>query len=386
MPLFLKTGLPEPKSWIWPDREAFEDHGALLVLVAASFTASATHAPEQLEIWRHQLATYGTMANDCWVPEVHRQYHLAPPIWLVLVANKKKGMHWQNMIKKEQKKGPTLTPPLVWRKMQEAAGDAHSSLLSPAFQQHVHSTGDGPLNCAKLLRMFLELINDNNQLALAIYIALMAAIDQTGVLQQDFIAHFTAATVLLLCAGHDWETILPVSLNEVRMTAYLLGTAPHGTQPLSWWAYAMSAALHFAKDPTIGLADVVRVVCCDSRSLAQQGAHATMMGPFQSRTLALPARVRCLTLPKAPRGTCTFWLDNISPQRICGQYAFRMNLPKSVICENVQVEDAPLSSIDEVVDITATVKKVMLANLRGAAKIRVDAQMALRAESDNMPS
>ena len=82
---------------------------------------------------------------------------------------------------------------------------------------------------------------------------LLDSIAETDVFEEDFMCHFTTTLSLVMCAGHDWETILPVSLNRKNMTTYLTTSTHHGTSrvftPLSWWGHVMSVS----KLPTRGL-------------------------------------------------------------------------------------------------------------------------------------
>jgi hypothetical protein len=227
--------------------------------------------------------------------------------------------------------------------------------------------------------------------ALAIYIALLDAITKTAVLNDDFWCHITETLILLKCEEHDWECILPVSLNPANMTAYLCSSAPHGTAttftPLSWWATTMTSCLHIAKDPTIGAAEAIRVVCCDSRSTVFGTMTVGRGGPWRCMTTPQPARVKRNTPPHAPKGTCTFYLKNMRAKRKLAsldEYAFELDLDKSIICSKEQPDDTPFSSIDNtpVVD-TNLLRQIMLTSLPEARKKRMEEMMVKNKENEN---
>jgi hypothetical protein len=236
------------------------------------------------------------------------------------------------------------------------------------------------------------LIHTNNKLALAIYIALIDAIAETDMLEAELICHATTALALVVCAGHDFETILPVSLNIKNMTEYLLSSTPHGMHqsftPMSWWGYAMSCCLHIVADPTIAGAEAVRVVCIDKRSAAIGTMQQAKGGPWRSKTTAEPVRVQRISAPSAesaPSGTCTFWLENVTTQCKSGEYVFKMNRQKSIICKKQEFEDAPLSKIDNtaVVDLVNVIKRVMLKRMGGDRKIHMETLIAKNKQNEN---
>jgi hypothetical protein len=382
-----------PKNWLPPDAEAVAEQQELLDLLDQSF-AKSTH--EEKIIWQEKLQQYAPLANACWSGPRGDMRH-APPVFLKLVDNRKRGQDWLLKIQKALKGKAALTTEGTWAKMGEAAGDSFAKILTPDFEKHVHAAGkdsvgkDNPVACANLLRIFMLLIHSNNQLALAIYIALIDAIAETDMLEAELICHATTALVLVVCAGHDFETILPVSLNIKNMTEYLLSSTPqHMHQsftPLSWWGHAMSCCLHIAKDPTIAGAAAVRVVCIDKRSAAIATMQQATGGPWRSKTTPVPVRVRHISATSAetysPSGTCTFWLDNVTTQCNSGEYVFKINREKSIICKKEAFEDAPLSKINTAVVDVNVLKRVMLERMGGDRKIRMETLIANKKENEN---
>jgi len=104
-------------------------------------------------------------------------------------------------------------------------------------------------------------------------------------------------------------------------------------------------------------------------------------------TTPLPARVKHSPPVHAPKGTCTFYLENVRGKRKLeglDEYAFELNLEKSIICVKEQPDDTPFSSIDNtpVVD-TNLLRQIMLTSLPEAKKKRMQEMMTQNKETEN---